>query len=66
MIKELQAGKAKGELSLLEACTWAGVSGGFACTTVGGTYIEKSRGEKLAATAGFAVEYRKQLTPYFQ
>ncbi len=66
MIKELQAGKVKGELSLLEACTWAGVSGGFACTTVGGTYIEKSRGEKLTATAGFAVEYRKQLTPYFQ
>ena len=65
MVKELQAGKKRGELSLLEACTWAGVSGGFACTTVGGTYMEKAPREKLAKVVDFVTAYRKQLAPYF-
>ena len=65
VVRELSAGKKPGELSLAEACLWAGISGGFACTTVGGTYRESRPGEKLEKVSVFLEPYRKQLAPYF-
>ena len=40
---------------LKEACTWGVISGGYSCFYLGGTYLEKSSGEK-----------RKRLEPYYE
>jgi sugar/nucleoside kinase (ribokinase family) len=46
---------------LAEACTWGIVSGGFACFYMGGTYLEKSPGEKLARIKPYYDSYRMQV-----
>lgn len=53
--------KQSGHLDLIEALTWGIASGGFACFTVGGTYIEKRRGEKLERITSLQKEYLKQI-----
>lgn len=49
-----QRSSGSGAPDLAEACAWGIVSGGFACFYMGGTYMEKSPGEKL-----------NRLIPYF-
>jgi sugar/nucleoside kinase (ribokinase family) len=50
-----------GELDLVEAVSWGIVSGGFACSIIGGTWFEKSPGEKLSLVSPYFEEYGKQL-----
>lgn len=52
---------ARGKLDLVEACHWAVASGGFACFTVGGTFYEGRRGEKLDRLRPYLDAYRRQL-----
>jgi len=51
-----------GKLDLTEAIAWGVASGGFTCFYVGGTYIEKSEGEKLKIVQEFKNEYIKQIS----
>ncbi|MCF8226973.1 MAG: carbohydrate kinase family protein [Bacteroidales bacterium] len=50
-----------GETDLREAAKWGIVSGGFACSYIGGTYIEKQQGEKFHILRDYLLEYEKQL-----
>ncbi len=58
---QLEAGKKKGALDLVEACSWAVASGGFCCFYYGGTYHEQSPGEKKALIDTYYKLYRKQI-----
>jgi len=49
-------------LNLLEATSWGVVSGGFTCFYVGGTYHEKTSGEKLARIKPYFEQYHAQIT----
>ena len=51
-----------GELSLTEAVAWGVASGGFTCYYLGGTYIEKQRGEKLTILESFKNQYLHQIS----
>ncbi len=51
----------KGHLDLIEALSWGVASGGFACFIIGGTYVEKSQGEKLKLISRMQKEYLKQI-----
>jgi sugar/nucleoside kinase (ribokinase family) len=51
-----------GKLDLQDAIAWGVASGGFACFYVGGTFIEKSLGEKLQIVEEFKNEYIKQIS----
>jgi len=44
---------------LTEAAEWGIVSGGFACTYMGGTYLENSPGEKLIAITKYYQHYKE-------
>ncbi len=50
-----------GLFNLTEAVAWGVASGGFTCFYVGGTYIEKSDGEKLGIVQAFKNEYINQI-----
>jgi sugar/nucleoside kinase (ribokinase family) len=56
-LKRLSAGK----LNFIEAISWGVASGGFCCFTVGGTYIEKHKGEKKQMILALQQEYLKQI-----
>ncbi len=58
--QQLQSGKA-GLFDLTEALSLGVASGGFACFYVGGTYYEKTQGEKLAKVQSYQSEYLKQI-----
>jgi len=51
----------KGDFDLVEALSWGVASGGFSCFTIGGTYIEKTSGEKLKLVEKLQKEYLKQI-----
>jgi sugar/nucleoside kinase (ribokinase family) len=53
--------RAKGQFHLIEALSWGVASGGFTCFTIGGTYLEKSPGEKLLKVQEIQREYLKQI-----
>lgn len=53
--------KTKGQFNLIEALSWGVASGGFTCFTVGGTYLEKTLGEKLLKVQELQKEYLKQI-----
>jgi len=53
--------KKRGSFDLEEAVSWGVASGGFSCYTLGGTYIEKSPGEKLKLVRALQTEYLKQI-----
>ncbi len=59
LMKQLQAGNKI--LNLQEAASWGVVSGGYACFYMGGTYFEKSRGEKLSNIKPYYESYKQQL-----
>ncbi len=65
LVRQAERGIKPGAFALSECCAWAGVSGGFACLYVGGTYTEQTPGEKLARVKDFHTAYVKQLAPYF-
>ena len=46
LVMQLSEGKVPGELDMRTAAAWADASGGFACFCLGGTYLEKSSGDK--------------------
>ena len=46
----------------LEALSWAVVSGGFACSYMGGTYFEKTPGEKMEKIRPYYDAYTKQIS----
>ena len=52
LIDQLQ-NKDRGELDLAEAVSWGVVAGGFTRFYLGGTYFEKTAGEKLTKLAPF-------------
>lgn len=53
--------KKHGQFDLVEALTWGIASGGFSCFYVGGTYLEKKPGEKLALIKELRNDYCKQI-----
>lgn len=53
--------KTKGQFNLIEALSWGVASGGFACFTIGGTYLEKTPGEKLLKVQELQKEYLSQI-----
>ncbi len=53
--------KCPGRLNLMEACAWGVASGGFACFYTGGTYFEKTPGEKTAKIEPYYRDYLNQL-----
>lgn len=50
----------RGRLDLMEACSWAVASGGFARFSVGGTYYETAPGEKRRRLEPYVGRYREQ------
>ena len=46
---------------LVEAAKWGIVSGGFACTYMGGTYLEEYVGQKMEAISKYYELYTDQL-----
>jgi sugar/nucleoside kinase (ribokinase family) len=50
----------RGQFDLTKAISWGIASGGHTCFTVGGTYLEKSPGEKLKEVMELQREYIKQ------
>lgn len=53
--------KSKGQFNLIEALSWGVASGGFACFTIGGTYLERIPGEKLLKVQELQKEYLNQI-----
>jgi len=53
--------KASGKMKLEEAVAWGVASGGFACFYVGGTFLEKEKGEKFKIIQEFKNEYKNQI-----
>jgi len=57
----LQIKEQKTTFDIFSALSWAVASGGFACSYIGGTFIESYPGEKLARITDFRKEYMKQI-----
>jgi mannitol-1-phosphate 5-dehydrogenase len=53
--------RSKGRFNLIEALSWGIASGGFSCFTIGGTYIERTPGEKLLKVQELQREYLNQI-----
>jgi len=49
------------KINLVDACAWGVASGGFANFYIGGTYFEKSPGEKLSLVKPYYENYKKQI-----
>jgi len=56
---QLKAGTERPDL--LEAARWGIVSGGFACTYMGGTFLEAYEGQKMEAVSRYHEMYGKQV-----
>ena len=61
MAEQLDAGVPMGKLDLIEACSWAVASGGFSCFYIGGTYLERTPGEKRGKIARYYNLYTQQI-----
>jgi sugar/nucleoside kinase (ribokinase family) len=59
LVEQLKHRQSKPDL--LEAVSWAVVSGGFTCFYVGGMYHESERGEKLARIKPYYEKYKLQI-----
>ena len=57
IIMQLSDGAKAGELDLRTAAAWADASGGFACFCLGGTYLEKFKGDKYAQVKRYCDHY---------
>lgn len=51
----------KNGLDLIEAIAWGSASGGFACFTIGGTYLEKYPGDKREKVERYYHSYLEQI-----
>ena len=51
----------KSRYSLVEAVSWGVASGGFCCYTIGGTYVERTPGEKRKEIEAIQADYLKQI-----
>lgn len=60
--EELGNGRKRGDIDMVECVMWGIASGGFACFSVGGTYIEKHPGEKRERINYYVSEYKKQFS----
>ena len=60
VVTQLQDGNKNPDL--LEACSWAIVSGGFTCFYMGGTYFEEIAGEKLTRIKPYYESYKMQIS----
>jgi sugar/nucleoside kinase (ribokinase family) len=54
--------KASVKMKLEDAIVWGVASGGFACFYVGGTFLEKEKGEKLKIVQEFKNDYKNQIS----
>ena len=61
VVKQLANGAKAGNLKITDTCAWACASGGFACFTLGGTYLEESPGEKLRKVKALYESYIEQI-----
>ena len=61
LLRQLVNGREPGSLDIYDASAWAAASGGFAIFTVGGTYIEKKKGEKQAKLQELRDAYMLQI-----
>ena len=61
LLRQLSEGKEPGTLDIYDAGAWAAASGGFAIFTVGGTYLEKKKGEKQAYLKDLRDAYMLQI-----
>ena len=61
MLRQISEGKEMGTLDIYDASAWAAASGGFAIFTVGGTYIEKKKGEKQSELQKLRDAYMLQI-----
>ena len=59
LAKQMQKGTIEPDLG--EAVKWGIVSGGFACTYMGGTFLEEYPGQKKEAISGYFDLYVEQL-----
>jgi hypothetical protein len=48
-------------VDLTEACIWGIVSGGYTCFYMGGTYLEKTPGEKAGLITPYYEQYKRQI-----
>ena len=55
--------KNRGQFNLIETLSWGVASGGFSCFTIGGTYLEKSSGEKFIKVQELQKAYLRQIRP---
>ncbi len=62
----MQLGKGRGKLDLEEALVWAVASGGYTCYYMGGTYIEKYKGEKLEKVNQFVGAFQNEQKDSFR
>lgn len=58
---QLQQHGNRSELDLIEACCWGTASGGQACFSFGGTYLENAPNEKYAKVKRYADAYKRQI-----
>jgi sugar/nucleoside kinase (ribokinase family) len=58
---QLLAGRTRGSLDLDEAVAWGSAAGGFACFYHGGTYHQKTKGEKYRKLLPVVEAYRRQI-----
>ncbi len=56
-----QLANGSGSPDLFEAAKWGIVSGGFACSYLGGTFVENEAGEKLRKLNFYYINYKQQL-----
>ena len=61
LLRQPSEGKEPGTLDIYDAGAWAAASGGFAIFTVGGTYLEKKKGEKQAYLKDLRDAYMLQI-----
>ena len=64
LIMQMEAGRKPGSFSLLEAAAWGAASGGAACFQIGGTHIEKARGEKYKILSRYADAYARETADF--
>lgn len=60
LVKQIAGGVLRGKADMTDACAWAAASGGFACFCIGGTYVEKTPGEKASLLKRYRDAYLTQ------
>lgn len=61
LVRQYAQGAEKGSFDIADAAAWAAASGGFACFCLGGTYLEKTEGEKRGKLRKYHDAYLRQI-----